>query len=68
MAERIPVTDADIAREFRLSRLPGSATAAVTNPALRMCLAACAGLRRKNTPSAQPTPDDRKRLAAGDTD
>lgn len=67
MVERIPVTDADIAREFRLRRIGGSATDAVTNPALRICLANCAEVRKKQKQPDQPTPDG-KRLAAGDTD
>ncbi|MFL9960444.1 hypothetical protein PQR02_04770 [Paraburkholderia sediminicola] len=67
MADRIPVTNVDIAREFRLRHLAGSPVAAITNPALRICLVNCAELRMKHAKSEQPTPDG-KRLAAGDTD
>jgi hypothetical protein len=67
MAKRTLVTDADIAREYRLHGLRGSAVDAVTNPALRICLANCAELRKKQKQPDQPTPD-RKRLAAGDTE
>jgi len=65
MAERIPVTDIDIAREHRLRHLLGSPANA--NPALRICLANCAELRKKRAQVDQPTPDG-KRLAAGDID
>lgn len=67
MAERIPVTDAEIAKEHRLRRIPGPASAAIVNPALRICLATCAELRKKQSESDQP-PLDGKRLAAGDTE
>jgi len=67
MAERIPVTDIDIAREFRLQRIAGSVVDAVVNPALRICLSNCAELRKKQCQADQPTPDG-KRLASGDTD
>lgn len=67
MAERIPVTDADIAREHRLRLFPGSATDALTNPAMRTCLAVLAGLRKKREQPATSTVDG-KRLAAGDTE
>ncbi|MDQ7981371.1 hypothetical protein QYH69_29495 [Paraburkholderia sp. SARCC-3016] len=67
MSERIPVTDVDIVREFRLRRIRGSATDAITNAALRICLANCAELRKKQKQPDQPTPDG-KRLAAGDTE
>lgn len=65
MAERIPVTDIDIAREFRLRQLPGSPS--TVTPALRICLANCAELRKKRAQTDQPTLDG-KRLAAGDID
>ncbi len=67
MATRIPVSDADIAREHRLRHLRGSAVESITNPALRICLANCAELRKKRQEPEQPLPDG-KRLAAGDTD
>ena len=67
MAERIPVSEIDIAREFRLRRVAGSATEIFTNPALRICLSNCAELRKKQLHADQPTPDG-KRLASGDTD
>jgi hypothetical protein len=67
MADRIPVSDTDIAKEFSLRHVRGSAVDAVTNPALRICLANCAELRKKQTRTDQSTPDG-KRLAAGDTE
>jgi len=67
MTRRIPVTDADIAREHRLRHLPGSAVDSITNPALRICLANCAELRKKQAQPEQPTLDG-KRHAAGDTE
>lgn len=65
MVERVPVTDIDIAREHRLRQLPGSPATAI--PALRICLANCAELRKKRAQVDQPTLDG-KRLAAGDID
>jgi hypothetical protein len=65
MAKRIPVTDVDIARELRLRQLPGSPATVI--PALRICLANCAELRKKRAQADQPTLDG-KRLAAGDID
>jgi hypothetical protein len=65
MAKRIPVTDIDVAREHRLRHLPGSSANAI--PALRICLANCAEIRKKRTQPNQPTLDG-KRLAAGDTE
>lgn len=67
MADTIPISDADIAKEFRLRHVRGSAVDAVTNPALRICLTNCAELRKKQQQSDQSTPDG-KRLAAGDTE
>jgi hypothetical protein len=67
MAQRFPVTDTDIAREHRLRHLPGSAVDSITNPALRICLANCAELRKRQAHPEEPTLDG-KRLAAGDTD
>jgi hypothetical protein len=65
MAERIPVTDIDIALDHRIRDLPGSPTNAI--PALRIGLANCAALRKQRTGAYQPTLDG-KRLAAGDID
>ena len=67
MAERLPVSDADIVREHRLRRFPGSATDALTNPAMRICLANLAELRKKCEPPIDNAVDQ-KRLAAGDTE
>ncbi|MGF7130502.1 hypothetical protein P3T40_001977 [Paraburkholderia sp. EB58] len=67
MADRIPVTDVDIAREFRLRHLAGSPADAITNAALRICLANCAELRKKQR-RIDKSMLDGKRLAAGDTD
>jgi hypothetical protein len=67
MADRIVISEADLAKEFRLRHVRGSAVDAVTNPALRICLTTCAELRKSQRESQQPEPD-LKRLAAGDTD
>jgi len=67
MANRPPVSDPELAKEFRLRHVRGSALDAITNPALRICLATCAELRKKQHESQHPKPD-LKRLAAGDTD
>ncbi|MEX3951997.1 hypothetical protein AB4Y40_30110 [Paraburkholderia sp. EG287B] len=68
MAERIPVTDAEIVREHRLRRIPGSAIDALANPAMRTCLAVLAGQRKQREipPSGQLV--DNKRRAAGDSE
>jgi hypothetical protein len=62
-----PVTEIEIAREFRLQRIAGSVIEALSHPALRLCLANCARLRKQQRQTDQPTPDG-KRLASGDTD
>jgi hypothetical protein len=67
MTRRLPVTDADIAREHRLCHLRGPALDSITNPALRICLANCAELRKKRALPEQTTLDG-KRLAAGETE
>ena len=67
MAGRMPVNDAELAREHRRRHVRGSAVDAITNPALRICLANCAQISRKHEGSKQPPPDG-KRHAAGDTD
>lgn len=67
MADRIPVTDAEIAKEHRLRGVRGSAYAAITNVAIRICLTNCAELRKKQHQPEPPGPD-LKRLAAGDID
>jgi hypothetical protein len=67
MAEQIPVTDIDIAREFRLLRIAGPVINAFANLALRICVSNCAELRKKQRQSDQPMPDGR-RLASGETD
>ncbi|MFL9892816.1 hypothetical protein [Paraburkholderia sp. RL17-381-BIF-C] len=61
------MTDADIAREHRLCHLRGSALDSISNPALRICLANCAELRKKRALPEQTMPDG-KSLAAGDTE
>lgn len=38
MRAPISITDAMVAREFRLQRCPGSAVDAITNPIVRRCL------------------------------
>lgn len=62
-----PVTDFEIAREFRLQRTPGSAVDAITNPAVRRALEAGARARAARTPS-EPIhrPADAKSRAAND--
>jgi len=67
VANRPPVSDTELAKEFRLRRIEGSVLDAITYPALRICLANCVELRKKHYESQHPTPD-LKRLAAGDTD
>ncbi|MBB6319270.1 hypothetical protein [Paraburkholderia tropica] len=67
MAERIPVSDLDIAREHRLGRFPGSAADAITNPAMRICLTNLAEMRKKREQPADQLVDG-KRLAAGDSE
>ena len=67
MADRIFVSEADLAKEFRIRHVSGSALDAITNRALRICLTTCAELRKRQHESQQPDPD-LKRLAAGDTD
>jgi hypothetical protein len=67
MTDRIPVSDADIAREFCLRHVRGSPGDAATNPALRICLTNCVELRKRQKRTDQPKPDG-KRLAAGDTE
>lgn len=67
MTERIPVTDADIVREHRLRHLSGSPVDSLTNPAMRICLATLAELRKRREQRPTLTVDG-KRLAAGDTE
>lgn len=70
MSAPTPVTDADMAREFRLRHVRGSSLDAITHPALRICLARCAEARHRHNRqqrAEQPTLDG-KRLAAGDID
>ncbi|MBW5284465.1 hypothetical protein [Burkholderia gladioli] len=60
-------TDEEIAREHRLRHLPGPASASLTNPALRICLANCAALRaRSKQPPAAVV--DQKRRASGESE
>jgi hypothetical protein len=68
MPDRIPVTTEEIAREFRLLRLNGNASEAITNPAIRICLTACAELRKRGAATTKPAEADMKRRAAGDTE
>ncbi len=49
-----PVSDFDIAREFRLQRTPGSAVDAITNPAVRRALEAGARARAARESNEQP--------------
>ena len=66
MPARIPVTDAMVAREFRLQRVPGSAVDAITNPLIRRCLALGAGARRARRRRNRFSP--RETRAANDND
>lgn len=69
----LPVTDAMIAREFRLQRVPGSAVDAITNPLIRRCLALGAEARAEReareaaAAPSHPTRDAKSR-AANDND
>lgn len=61
------ISDEEIAREHRLRCLPGPASASLTNPALRICLANCAALRtRDHQPHAIHV--DLKSRAAGESE
>lgn len=67
--DRTPVTDAMIAREFRLQRCGGSAVDAITNPAVRRCLEAGARARAGRDAHSLPAVSrDAKSLAANDVD
>ena len=68
MPARIPVTDAMVAREFRLQRVPGSAVDAITNPLIRRCLALGAEARRARRRRATGFHRDAKTRAANDND
>ncbi|MDR6500334.1 hypothetical protein J2785_003490 [Burkholderia ambifaria] len=67
MAAIDQISDEQIAREHRLRCLPGPASASLTNPALRICLANCAALRtRDQQPHAKHV--DMKCRAAGESE
>ncbi|MBU9468330.1 hypothetical protein LGM75_23945 [Burkholderia multivorans] len=69
MAGPLPVTDAMIAREFRLQRCRGSAVDAITNPLIRRCLALGAEARAAREAAVSPsTFCDAKSRAANDND
>ncbi|RQZ17260.1 hypothetical protein DIE15_12365 [Burkholderia sp. Bp9031] len=69
MAGPPPVTDAMIAREFRLQRCRGSAVDAITNPLIRRCLALGAEARAVREATTAPSPTrDAKSRAANDND
>ena len=55
MSIPLPVTDAMIAREFRLQRCRGSAVDAITNPLIRRCLALGAEARAAREATAEPS-------------
>ncbi|WP_186040614.1 hypothetical protein [Burkholderia gladioli] len=64
-----PVSEFDIAREFRLQHRPGSAVDAITNPAVRRALEA--GARARAAREANESPRlvvDAKSRAANDFD
>ena len=63
------VTDAMIAREFRLQRCRGSAVDAITNPLIRRCLALGAEARAAREAAAEHSNyRDAKSRAANDND
>lgn len=64
---RRKITDADLAREFRLLRCIGPPSVAITDPRIRICLANCAEIRQRRE-QRQDTAPDLKRRAAGDND
>lgn len=64
----IPVTDAMVAREFRLQRCRGSAVDAITNPLIRRCLEMGARARAARETDEQPARRDAKLRAANDLD
>lgn len=64
---RPKITDADLAREFRLLRCIGPPSVALTNPGIRRCLTTCAEIRQRRE-QHQDTAPDLKRRAAGDND
>ncbi|WP_269501062.1 hypothetical protein [Burkholderia sp. IMCC1007] len=69
MAGPLPVTDAMIAREFRLQRCRGSAVDAITNPLVRRCLALGAEARAAREASVESSMyRDAKSRAANDID
>jgi len=68
MADSTPITDEELASEFRLLGLSGKPSDALNNPAIRTCLTACAELRKRRTAAAHLAQADLKRRAAGDND
>lgn len=69
MAATLPITDAMIAREFRLQRVPGSAVDAITNPLIRRCLELGAEARAAREAAGEPPVyRDAKSRAANDID
>lgn len=69
MSGPLPVTDAMIAREFRLQRCRGSAVDAITNPLIRRVLEAGARARAAREAAIQlSTYRDAKSRAANDND
>ncbi|WP_124919518.1 hypothetical protein [Burkholderia cepacia] len=69
MGAPLPVTDAMIAREFRLQRCSGSAVDAITNPAVRRVLEAGARARAARSPNDENSVRlDAKLRAANDND
>lgn len=69
MRSHISVTDAMVAREFRLQRCRGSAVDAITNPVVRRVLELGAKVRAaREAGPAQPAAIDAKSRAANDRD
>jgi len=69
MPAPIFITDAMVAREFRLQRCPGSAVDAITNPVVRRCLEMGARVRAaRESTNDSSNHRDAKLRAANDLD
>lgn len=69
MPAPIFITDAMVAREFRLQRCAGSAVDAITNPVVRRCLELGARARAAREPTGDSSNHrDAKLRAANDLD
>jgi hypothetical protein len=73
MPDRMPISEEEIAREFRLQRrlhVLSTPAKLYSCPALHTCLSVCAEIRKRREINSPPTstPVDLKRIAAGDND